>query len=258
MRFDANQEGARLGLGRLSTAVLATAFLLSLASSASAASTGNPYTGTGFDISYPQCGASADPAGSFGIIGVTGGRAFTANSCFTTEYDRAPAQRSIYMNLNAAVGSTADNGSTGPYNSSGICGHGDRTCQAYNYGWKAAQHAYGQAGTRKASTWWLDIETANSWQSQVALNQHTIQGAVDFLLNQTSPGGVSNPQPTVGITSVGIYSWASAWQKIVGNWKPNLPVWYAGTSSCSVSSFTSGPVWLVQAASGVSNGDTAC
>src|ERR671936_75441 len=110
---------------RLSAVALAIVALLTMASTASA--NNGPYSGTGFDISYPQCGASADPAGSFGIIGVTGGRAFTANSCFTTEYDRAPAQRSIYMNLNAAVGSTADNGSTGPYNSSGICGHGDRT-----------------------------------------------------------------------------------------------------------------------------------
>jgi hypothetical protein len=243
----------------LGAITLCTAALLSFASTASAAT--NPYTGAGFDVSYPQCGKS-DPSGSFGIVGVTGGKAFTSNTCFAAQYDGLPAgQASIYMNLNAAIGSTAGNGSTGPYTTSGLCSHGDKTCQAYNYGWKAAQYAYGLAGSRSASTWWLDIETANSWQAQVSLNQSTIQGALDFLLNRPSPAGVGNPRPTVGISNLGIYSTASMWQKITGGWKSGFPVWYAGasTTTCSnVSSFTGGPLWLVQQASGVSGGDIVC
>jgi hypothetical protein len=237
---------------------LCTTALLNFASTAAAAT--NPYTGAGFDVSYPQCG-NAVPSGSFGIVGVTGGKAFTSNTCFAAEYDRVPAgQASIYMNLNAAIGSTAGNGSTGPYTASGVCAHSDKTCEAYNYGWKAAQYAYGLASSRSAGTWWLDIETANSWQAQVALNQSTIQGAVDFLLNRASPAGVTNRQPTAGISNVGIYSTPAMWQKIAGGSKSGLPVWYAGTSAttCSVASFTGGPLWLVQQASGVSSGDIAC
>jgi hypothetical protein len=228
-----------LSRSSLAALALSTAALLSLASPASA--TTNPYTGTGLDVSYPQCG-KPDPPGNFGIVGVTGGKAFTSNACFAPEYNGVlPGQPSIYMNLSAAVGSTANNGSAGPYTTSGVCAHGDKTCQAYNYGGKAAQYAYGLAGSHAASTWWLDIETANGWQA--------------------SPASVTNPQPTVGISNVGIYSTPSMWQKITGGWKPGLPVWYAGTSAtgcATASAFTGGPLWLVQQASGVSGGDIAC
>lgn len=46
------------------------------------------YTGgmTGNDISYPQCSTSSYPQNSFGIVGVTGGRAFTDNSCLSKEF----------------------------------------------------------------------------------------------------------------------------------------------------------------------------
>jgi hypothetical protein len=245
--------------GRLAAVALVAAALLSVTSTALAAT--NPYTGSGFDVSYPQCG-TVEPSGTFGIVGITGGKAFTSNPCFGAEYAGVPSgQASIYMNLNAAVGSTASNGSSGPYTTSGVCAPGDKTCRAYNYGWKAAQSAYQLAGAQSASTWWLDIETANSWQAQVSLNQATIQGAVDFLLNHPSPSGVSNPQPTVGISNVGIYSSPSMWQKITGGWKSGLPVWYAGTSTttCGAAlSFTGGPLWLVQQVSGAPSGDIAC
>jgi hypothetical protein len=213
-----------------------------------------------------SCGAGLrgahTSAGPAARLRCTGGKAFTSNACFVAEYNGVlPGQASLYMNLNAAVGSTASNGLTGPYTTSGVCAHGDKTCQAYNYGWKAGQYAYGLAGSHSASTWWLDIETANSWQAQVALNQATIQGAIDFLLNKASPAGVSNPQPTVGISNVGIYSTPSMWQKITGGWKTGSPVWYAGTSATScatASAFTGGSLWLVQQASGVSGRDIAC
>jgi hypothetical protein len=247
------------GQRQLGVIALCTAALLSFASTASAAT--NPYVGSGFDVSYPQCG-KPDPSGSFGIVGVTGGKAFTSNTCFGQQFAGvAGGQASIYMNLNAAVGSTAGNGLTGPYTTSGNCSHGDKTCQAYNYGWKAAQYAYGLAGSHSASTWWLDIETANSWQAQASLNQSTIRGAVDFLLNRPSPSGVANPQATVGISNVGVYSSPSMWQKITAGWQSGLPVWFAGTSTttcATASSFTGGPLWLVQQASGVAGGDIAC
>jgi hypothetical protein len=73
------------------------------------------YTGgtTGNDISYPQCSTSSYPQNSFGIVGVAGGRAFTDNSCLSSEYAWAHAlstPASLYMNLNSPIGSTASNG----------------------------------------------------------------------------------------------------------------------------------------------------
>ena len=99
-------------------------------------------------------------------------------------------------------------------------------------------------------TWWLGIETTNSWNAKDALNRTTIQGVVEALKKK-------------GVPTVGIYSAPSAWNSLTGSWKNNLPVWFAGTSStkcadAQASSFTGGPVPVVQTASGVSNGDTVC
>ena len=59
-------------------ASLAAAWLSVLVSSAQAT-----YS-TGYDIAYPQCSASfpADPG--FGIVGVNGGKPFSANPCLGT------------------------------------------------------------------------------------------------------------------------------------------------------------------------------
>lgn len=229
------------------------AVALAIAAAALLATPALAYTpgATGFDISYPQCGAAA-PSGSFAIIGVTGGRAFSTNPCFDDEYRKALAavgagQVSVYMNLNAAIGSSASNGATGPR---GTCPKSDKDCQAYNYGANAAEAAHTYASkSGQFSTWWLDIETANSWNAKDALNRTTIQGAVDALKKKS--------------IQVGIYSAPYAWNSITGGWKNGMPVWFAGTSStrcadAQANSFTNGTVLVVQTASGASNGDLAC
>src|SRR4051794_10068401 len=162
---------------------------------------------TGFDISYPQCGKPA-PAGSFAIVGVTGGRAFSTNTCFDAEYKQALAvvgagNVSVYMNLNAAIGSSASNGATGP---KGTCTKADKACQAYNYGANAAEAAHAYASTSgQFGRWWLDVETANSWNAKDALNRTTIDGAV-YALTQKG-------------VQVGIYSAPYAWNSLTGSWK---------------------------------------
>lgn len=202
---------------------------------------------TGFDISYPQCNSGLQQTGSFGIVGVSGGKAFTQNPCFAAEYDHAKTTGlvSIYMNLNAPVGKTARANTSGPV----ACAPNDQICQAHNYGWNAATAAVLAADQRKAATWWLDIEIANSWAGKAAINVATIDGARDYLLS-------------VGVANVGIYSVPSMWNQITGNWQdPTLPVWFAGTASTTCAqafSFTSGPIWLVQNISGASNGNRSC
>jgi hypothetical protein len=225
-------------------ALLAAAALLVLAAPRAQAVAGSPYSGTGFDVSYPQCSSYRGVTGAFGIVGVNGGRPFTDNSCFDAEYDAAQPV-SIYMNLKAPVGRTGPVYTSGPRS----CGS-DKLCQAHNYGWNAADHAYKAALPRTAATWWLDIETANSWTGKTAINVATIQGAVDYFRRQ----------PTLGVQAVGIYSTPAMWRTITGGHRdPTWPVWVPGADkgSCGTG-FTTGPVWLVQTASGVSNGDLAC
>jgi len=235
--------------------ILALALMLSFGTSlprdASALTT------TGFDISYPQCDMSV-PDGSFAILGVTGGRAFSTNRCLSDQYTKSVnaglgSAIHFYMNLNAAIGSTASQGSTGP---KGTCAGGDKACQAYNYGWKAARAAYATASQAgPGGIWFLDIETANSWNAKTALNIATIQGAVAYLECQETAANSCQRKP------VGIYSTAGMWKSIAGSWQNGLPVWLAGTASTAcptTTGFTGGPVVFVQNASGASNGDRAC
>lgn len=208
----------------------------------------------GADIGYPQCAGAYPPVAGFGIVGVTHGRAFTYNGCLAEEFDwarSAASPPSVYMNINAAVGSTASRGNSGP---AGSCRASDKLCRNYNYGYNAAQDAYAYAASRAvtASTWWLDVETANSWLTQTAINDEVLRGATDFLSAQ-------------GLT-VGVYSTAYQWNKIAGSYRPGLPVWYAtgGTSSaapgfCAATyDFAGGGVWLVQYDAGGYDGDYAC
>jgi hypothetical protein len=118
-------------------------------------------------------------------------------------------------------------------------------------------------GINSAATWWLDVETGNSWCGQpstactdLSLNQYTIQGLIDTFTH-------------IGAVPVGIYSNRTQWAAIVGN----LPVtgvtsvWVAsGTSTaqqaatyCSSSaSFAGAPVSLVQFLGSSVDRDYAC
>jgi hypothetical protein len=196
---------------------------------------------TGNDISYPQCSTDNYPQSAFGIIGVTGGKSFTANPCLSKEFTWADALSkppSLYMNLNAPIGPTASKGMTGHY---GNCTKKDKSCQARNYGHKAAQYAFDYATDHNVSSpmWWLDIEIANSWSSDTHLNQETINGAVQFFRDR-------------GGKTVGIYSTPRMWRSITGGYINHLPVWlpagltFPAIYCSSKYAFTGGTVYLVQ------------
>jgi cell division septation protein DedD len=223
---------------------------------ASAGSQSSPYPagGRGHDISFPQCNRPLPHIEAFAVIGVTGGRPFTSNPCLFNEYawaTLAPTAPSLYMNISGAFGSNADAGNSGP---AGNCQPGDTPCIAYNYGFNAAHdaHAHASSAGVASQTWWLDVETANSWWSETAYNQRVIQGAHAFFALS-------------GLT-VGVYSTNYQWNLLMGSYSPGLPVWYATAAGyagapaycANFYDFAGGGVLLVQYYGGDFDADYAC
>jgi hypothetical protein len=212
---------------------------------------------TGYDISYPQGGnANTYPQMpfNFGIVGVTSGRAFDDNSYLATQYSWAQQANTtpatLYMNLNAPVGSTVKGNTQTPTS----CSKNDKICQAENYGYNAAAHSYNYAASKGAtsSIWWLDIETGNSWSSTQTINAATIQGAINFFKKQS--------------ITTGIYSDQSMWNTIVGStFTTPVPNWMAGNNLqsqfatlCNSPFTTNGTVYLIQYTQGSFDADYAC
>lgn len=220
----------------------------------------------GYDISYPQCGGPFPSAGAFRIVGVNGGRVFSPNPCLGTgagpsELAWAGMHAQLYANTGnpgPELSSRWPHGQTfpRPCNTSESPGPDTVDC-AYDYGWNAAADSYriaveayvslgwapaGATRTPVANRWWLDVETANSWRSDAALNVAALQGATDYLLS-------------VDVASVGFYSTQYQWNVITGGTMTfsDHRSWVAGARNlrharqkCSGSGFTGGGVALVQ------------
>lgn len=221
---------------------------------------GSPYpsSNVGFDLSYNSLSYPSEGF-SFGVVGVSGGKAFTQNGRLASEYawtHFGTVAPTLYMNLNAPYGSTAAGNTAAPKScpASAATSTEPTACEGYNYGYNAAKNAYAYAKSADAPAklWWLDIEEANSWSPDTGVNDATIQGAIDYL----STRGVR----------VGIYSVARMWRDIAGSgFVPaqvidgqtvSVPTWIpigisnlvSAINSCTTgTSFISGsPVWIVQ------------
>ena len=235
-----------------------------------------PSSSIGYDLSFGTKDYPADRFG-FAVVGVTSGKAFTHNTRLKSEYSWAhfasAAAPTLYVNLNAPYGSTVAGHTTSPKDctnaapavstagfkqttaSAGTSAYPEpSTCEAYDYGWNAAQDAYAYAKTSGVydTFWWLDIEEANSWSANPAVNDATIQGALDYL----NKAGLK----------VGIYSMGFMWKEIAGdNFVPTekiqgvsfpVPTWFPIGVSTQVSainacatkmSFIPGsPIWILQ------------
>lgn len=205
--------------------------------SATAAAQGQYVSGTtGVDISWPNC-TTTIPSVAFGVVGVTNGTGYSTNPCLAQETAHF-SNLSLYAN-------------TGWYNKSSyinptspkVCAVGDSNCLAYNYGYNAGAYAYNAAQSAgvQSSTWWLDVETANTWNKDVVQNQNSLQGEYDALAAR-------------GATTIGAYSTTAQWQSITGGWKNGWPNWGATTwttaaqarSYCTGHEFTGGPSYLMQ------------
>jgi hypothetical protein len=279
--------------GLLAAPALVSLALVTLAPPASAAT-----TPTGYDISYPQCStrASSYPQQrAFGIVGVNGGTAATANPClgpsngYTSELSWAAAspglpnqpRASFYLN-------TAD---PGPVVASWpAAGSGPKSCDntwsagcAYDYGYAKATYSFGLARsaanadaarglpttTPSADPWWIDVETTNTWAtpgntpSWASVNIAALQG---FAGGLTAAG--------VSLARVGFYSTAFQWAQITGltpatsptYFSTSEPNWIPGATSLAQAqanclpghSFTGGPVTLTQYRASSFDGDYRC
>jgi hypothetical protein len=148
----------------------------------------------------------------------------------------------------------------------------DSDACAWQYGWnKASQDTQwlvaatgaidGQEATTAISAspagypWWLDVETANSWQPDTTMNVADLQGMVAAL-------------QAAGATTIGVYSTSAQWSTITGaseagslsgmaEWVPGASTRSGAKANCTVSSFTGGRITLTQWSAAIDH-DLAC
>ena len=245
---------------------------------------GSVATPTGFDVSYPQCGRSFPSNVLFGIVGVNDGIVYSANPCLGTgagpselawaeRYDGAGGA-SLYANTADPGPALSHHWPSGQTDNGSYCDPAnlDSAACAYDYGWNAAANSYqdavnayiqigrlpaGATSTPKTNQWWLDVESANSWETNTTHNVADLQGAVDYL--HLAKG--------VPLASIGIYANASDWNTITGNTTAfaALPYWRPGAggntnaqSFCGKPGVTGEPVLLSQYLTGGLDGDARC
>ncbi len=250
-------------------------------SGAASAASSVPATSLGVDVSWPQCGATLPTSIGFAVVGVNDGRTMTTNPCLATEIAWAQTTTS------ASPAFYANTGNPGPLNNTSwptsqqtpqVCPGDDSVACSYDWGWNAAQNSFQNAvvaetqlGASSPSTaaaavpWWLDVETANSWESlgtgtaptsaQLANDLAVIQGEVASFT-------------ALGVSSVGIYSTSYQWSAIVGSsgtslaannvWLPGYATLTDAQAACTAASFTDGRVAMIQYPSNGLDGDYVC
>ncbi len=198
----------------------------------------------GYDVSFPQCEASAPLSPSFAIVGVDGGLANDANPCLAQQLTWAsaaaglsrPAQPGLSLYLDAAdPGSGVADwpspaaGAAGAATPYGACnGSWSRAC-AYTYATLRAAYSYALAvaaappvataelpptatvlSPAASAPWWIDVEIGASWAGRSSsrewarLNIAALHGYVAGL----RAAGARGP--------IGLYSDAYQWRAVTG------------------------------------------
>jgi hypothetical protein len=207
-----------------------------------------PAAGPGHDVSHPQCGGDLPDGSTFGIVGLNQGRPYSTNPCLAAQYRWAagrPAKAAIYVNTsNPAPKSNyywPRSGSREPALCRDSSSTKDAGC-AYNYGWHAAANA--MATGKKLGravlghTWWLDVETTNTWNGDGVSNTATLQGMYDYLRSH-------------GVARVGLYSTGFQWKRITGGYSAATAARYTGAWQPQVTPdypLHEAPLWIATAA----------
>lgn len=228
-----------------------------------------PAASHGLDVSWPQCDRELPADFAFAIVGVNGGRVYSANPCLAAAGDGpgllewAGREVELYANTGNPGPRLSQFWPAGQRDPRACRGDGpssaaDTVDCAYLYGWNAAADSYRTAldafievGWAEpdaeelpwATTWWLDVETANSWRLDRRLNVATLEGARDFLVS-------------MDVAEVGFYSTPRMWERLVGSTDAfaDHPAWHAGASDeqdarrrcADERAFTGGELRMVQ------------
>lgn len=228
----------------------------------------------GHDVSYPQCGAALPVGSRFGVVGVDGGKPYDANPCLVEQIGWALGAGRPGYYVNTAnpgprlssywpIGQRTPKRCTRSAPDSSGC--------AYDYGWNAAADSFARAVSAAAaagapavtrSTWWLDVETGNTWESL------EYGETPKYLANDTAVlEGMRAYLRSRGVRSVGVYSTLHQWERITGGATlGRAPVWYAGVGSATSAakrctraySFTGGRVRMTQFARDGFDADHRC
>lgn len=221
----------------------------------------------GVDVSWPQCETALPELSGFAVVGVNGGRVYTPNPCLgasdvPSQLEWAGPAADLYVNTGNPGPETSVYWPHGQTTSRGcntpVALGADTVDCSYTYGWNAAADSYRIALDAFKSlgwvepdaeripgdrTWWLDVETSNSWRLDWSLNVATLQGAVAYL-------------ESVEATEVGFYSTPLLWWLVTGGTDAfnAYPAWHAGASDladaqerCTAEeAFTGGELQVVQ------------
>ena len=203
----------------------------------------------GYDVSHPQCGDDLPDDPAFAVVGVNGGLATRPNPCLAEQLAWAaaeatgevPAQPDVQLYVNTAnPGQVRDLVTTWPTGGPTPYGHCDgdnsRAC-SWQYGWERAAvtvtdffvPAAEDAGVDPdpgEHTWWLDVETTNTWQTGSAPARARNRAALEGMAARLAATGAD----------VGLYSTGHQWRRITGVVPEDSPLhdldsWLAGARS---------------------------
>lgn len=227
----------------------------------------------GYDVSWPQCNDELPESPSFAIVGVNRGRTFSQNDCFVAQLEWAGRDADVYLNTGnpgPKLSAFWPAGQDEPRECDTGTSRGEDTHNcAYLYGWNAAADGYARVldafiGLDWAdadadrvpgrATWWLDVETANSWRGDESLNVAALKGAVDYL-------------ESMDVAEVGFYSTPLLWWRVTRGTDAfeDYPAWHAGARDeahardrCDRDAFTGGELRMVQWVEGGVDTNVVC
>jgi hypothetical protein len=202
----------------------------------------------GYDVSYPQCDTDLPRERTFVVVGVNGGVSTRPNPCLieqlawaTLASGEVEGQPSAQLYVNTAnpgeLRHLVDTWPTRGHTPYGVCDGGNSAACSWQYGWERAQQSVVEYFIPAAGavlvddepanyTWWLDVETENTWQYGSAeargRNLATLEGMAAYLRYRGA--------------EVGIYSTHQQFGEIVGRVGPasdlaGLDSWLAGAGS---------------------------
>ena len=203
----------------------------------------------GYDVSHPQCGDDLPDAPAFGIVGVNGGLATRPNPCLAEQLawvaeeatGEAEPQPEVQLYVNTAnPGQVRDQVTTWPSRGRtpyGRCEGGNSRACSWQYGWQRAAVTVREFFVPAAEdadvdtdpggyTWWLDVETANTWQTGSAPARARNRATLEGMVARLSSSGAE----------VGLYSTGYQWRRIAGRVPEDSPLydldsWLAGSTT---------------------------